>query len=44
MVDGGRGGAVGQGAMRPLLVVEAGEEIEEGLELVEAGGLAGLGV
>ena len=43
VVDGGRGGAVGQGAVRALLVVEAGEEVEEGLELVEGGGLAGLG-
>jgi len=43
MVDGGRGGAVRQRAVRALLVVEAGEEVEVGLELVEGGGLAGLG-
>jgi len=43
VVDGGRGGAVGQRAVRALLVVEAGEEIEVRLELVEGGGLAGLG-
>ena len=43
VVDGGRGGAMGQRAVRALLVVEAGEEVEEGLELVESGGLAGLG-
>jgi len=41
VVDGGRGGAVEQRAVRALLVVDAGEEIEEGLELVESGGLAG---
>jgi hypothetical protein len=35
VVDGGRGGTVGQRAVRALLVVEAGEEVEEGLELVE---------
>ena len=44
VVNGGRGGAVGQGAVRALLVVEGAEEVEEGLELVEGGGLAGLGV
>ena len=44
VVDGSRGGAVGQGAVRALLVVGADEEVEEGLELVEGGGLAGLGV
>jgi hypothetical protein len=43
VVDGGRGGAVGQRAVRALLVVEAGEEVCEGLELVEGGGLAWLG-
>ena len=42
VVDGGGSGAVGQRAVRALLVVEGGEEIEEGLELVEGGGLAGL--
>jgi hypothetical protein len=42
VVNGGGGGAVGQRAVRALLVVEAGEEVEEGLELVEGGGLAGL--
>jgi hypothetical protein len=42
VVDGSRGGAVGQGAVRALLVVEAGEEIEERVELVEGGRLAGL--
>jgi len=41
--DRGRGGAVGQRAVRSLLVVERGEEIEVRLELVEDGGLAGLG-
>ena len=35
VVDGGRGGAVG-----PLLVVEAGEQIEQCLELAEGGRLA----
>jgi hypothetical protein len=44
VVDGGRGGTVGQRAVRALLVVEAGEEVEEGLELVEGGGLAWLSV
>ena len=43
VIDSGRGGAVGQRAMRALLVVEAGEEVEEGLELVQGGGLSGLG-
>ena len=43
-VDGGGSGAVGQGAVRSLLVVEAGEEVEEGLELAEGSGLAWLGV
>ena len=42
VIDRGRGGAVGQRAVRALLVVEAGEEVEEGLELVEGGRLAGL--
>jgi hypothetical protein len=41
-VDGGRGGPVGQGAVRPGGVVDAGEGVEQVLELGEGGGLAGL--
>jgi hypothetical protein len=44
VVDGGGSGAVWQRAVRALLVVEAGEEVELGLELVQGGGLSGLGV
>jgi hypothetical protein len=43
VVDGGRRGAVGQRAVRALLVVEAREAIEQRLELVEGDGLAWLG-
>jgi hypothetical protein len=42
-VGGGGGGAVGQGPVRPLAVVEAGEAVEEGLELGEDGWLGSLG-
>ena len=42
-VGGGGGGPVGQGAVRPLAVVEAGEVVEQGLELGEGGGLGFLG-
>ena len=37
------GGAAWQGAVRPPGVVDAGEGVEQGLELGEGGGLAGLG-
>jgi hypothetical protein len=42
-VDGGGGGPVGQGSVRPLIVVDHGEGIEEGLQPGDGGGLAGLG-
>ena len=42
-VGGGGGGPVRQGPVRPLVVVDAGEGIEEGLELGEGGGLGRLG-
>jgi hypothetical protein len=38
-VGGGGGGPVGQGAVRPLVVVDGGEGVEEGLQLGEGGGL-----
>ena len=44
VVDGGRCGAMWQRAAGTPLVVEGDEEIEEGLELIEGGGLAGLSV
>jgi hypothetical protein len=34
---------VRQGAVRPLVVVDGGEGVEEGLELADRGGLGGLG-
>jgi hypothetical protein len=40
---GGRGGAVRQGAVRPLTVADGSEGIQEGLQLGEGGGLDGLG-
>ena len=42
VVDGSRGGAVRQRAVRALLVVEAGEEVKVRLKLLEGGGLARL--
>jgi len=42
-VGGGRGGPVRQRAVRPAGVVEAGEGVEQGLELAEGGGLGPLG-
>jgi hypothetical protein len=38
-----RGGLAGQGAVRPLVVVEVGEGVQEGLELGEVCGLGRLG-
>jgi len=38
-VGGGGGGPVGQGAVGPLVVVEAGEVVQQGLELGAGGGL-----
>jgi hypothetical protein len=43
VVDGGGGGLVGQGPVWPLVVVDGGEGVEEGLQLGEGGGLGGLG-
>ena len=43
-VVGGRGsGAVGQGPVRPLVVVGRGELVEQGLQVGDGGGLVGLG-
>jgi len=42
-VGGGRGGPVRQGPVRPPGVVDAGEGVEEGLELAGSGGLDRLG-
>jgi hypothetical protein len=42
-VGGGRGGAVGQGAVRPLVVIDGGEGVQEGLQLGEVSGPGGLG-
>jgi hypothetical protein len=42
-VGGGRSGAVRQGPVRPLVVVDGGKSIQEGLQLGDGGGLAGLG-
>ena len=42
-VDRCWGGAVGQAAVRSLLVVDQGELIQECLQLGEGGGLLGLG-
>ena len=42
-VDGRRGGAVGQGPVGPVGVVDLDELIEQGLQLGEGGGLSGLG-
>jgi hypothetical protein len=42
-VDGGRGGAVGQGPVGAVVVVVAGEGVQQGLELGQVGGLAGPG-
>ena len=42
-VDGRGGRSVRERAVRPLLVVDRGELIEEGLQLRERGGLLGLG-
>jgi hypothetical protein len=43
VVGGGGGGAGGQGPVRPLVVVDGGELVEQGLQLGEGGGLDGLG-
>jgi len=42
-VGGGGRGVAGQGLVRALVVVVAGEGVEEGLELGEVGGLGALG-
>ena len=42
-IGGGRCLAVRQGAVRPVLVVVAGEDVEQGLKAGEVGGLRGLG-
>ncbi len=42
-VGGGRGHAAGEGAVRALVVVDAGEGVQQGLEVGEGGGLDGLG-
>jgi hypothetical protein len=39
LVGSGGGGPVGQGAVRPLVVVDGGEVVQQGLELGEGGGL-----
>ena len=38
-ISGGGGGPAGQGFVRPLLVVVAGERVQQGLQLVKGGGL-----
>ena len=43
VIGGGGGGLLGQGPVRPLVVVSAGERIKEGLQLSEGGGLGVLG-
>ena len=42
VVGGRRGGAVGQGPVRPLVVVGRGELVEQGLQVGDGGGLVGL--
>jgi hypothetical protein len=42
-VGGGRGGPVLEGAVRPLVVVVAGEGVQQGLQVGEGGGLGVLG-
>ncbi len=42
-VDGGRGGPLGQGPVGPVLVVLDDEQVEQGLQFGDRGGLDGLG-
>lgn len=42
-IGGGRGGAVREGPVRPVLVADGGEVIGQGLELGDGGGLGRLG-
>ena len=43
VIGGGGGGLLGQGPVRPVVVIGAGEGVQESLQLADGGGLGVLG-